>query len=199
MALSALALTLVRASATVPENATSCNGEECEASGLLQVQGSWWGGCAKENEDPHRRGRNGRCCRGLTNVQGQFYSEKCTYQCFECTGRNGNKDPYSQCGGKCSSQQCKVPCCEGTYEVKGYWNSGQCSYQCTCAGYGEDVNQYCAGGNPCGGSCRVPCCYPMFEVDGRCRNWGEAKAVASVRNKERFSKFAQKMSKAISR
>lgn len=164
-----VAVLLATQEAFAADNAT-------EDASALQVQEGW--GCAGEHRDPYGRGNFGRCCRGLSKVQGQFSSERCTYQCFRCTGRNGgNRDPNYQCGGACDQRRCKVPCCEGTYEVKGYWNSGQCSYQCMCSGYGQDTYQYCSGGNPCGGHCKVPCCYPLVEVVERgrkvCRNWGE--------------------------
>jgi len=175
----ALAIALVSARLAVADNATCMEGA-CEDASVLQVQEGW--GCAGEHGDPYSSQRHGRCCQGLTKVQGQFDSEKCTHRCFACTGRSGNKDPYSQCGSTCDENMCKVPCCEGTHEIKGYWNSATCSYQCMCAGNGQDVYEYCAGGNPCGGTCRIPCCYPLQEVTegGRqvCRLFGEILAHA---------------------
>jgi len=160
-------------------NATCANNRDCSdaSASLLQVgEGRGWR-CGREHQDPYGGGRSGRCCRGLTKVQGKFTSNRCTYKCFACTGRGYHKDPYGQCGGECSQWDCKVPCCPGTHEIKGRWNSGSCTYQCMCAGYGEDTYQYCAGGNPCGGHCHVPCCYPLHEVfeHGRkiCRSQGE--------------------------
>lgn len=174
-----LGIALVSVRSVVADNATCADGA-CEDAGLLQVHEGW--GCAGEHGDPYSHHNMGRCCHDLTKVQGQFDSETCTHRCFACTGRSGNKDPYSQCGSTCDQNMCKVPCCEGTHEIKGYWNSGTCSYQCMCAGNGQDVFEYCAGGNPCGGTCQVPCCYPLQEVTegGRrvCRLYGEILAHA---------------------
>lgn len=162
-------------------DSVACTGSSCEDGSspeqmsILQVQSAWR--CAGDGANPDSHSE-GVCCSGLTKVQGQFESETCTHECFQCTGRNGNKDPYSQCGGSCSQGMCKVPCCAGTYEVLGNWNSEQCSYQCMCSGNGQHTRQFCAGGNPCAGPCYVPCCWPMVavEVAGRevCWHYGQA-------------------------